>query len=290
MQELVATEHDHRPRWPPLRRFARRCGRLSARVSAAFFPSALGRWLHYRLRTSWEVRVVRPELAEGASWPSIAFLSDVHAGHYMTEGDLADLARLIAALQPDLVCLGGDLVHTRLEELAHFERALRTLASPLGLFAVPGNHDYVEPARIERWSAMLETRGVRVLRNRGQRLWHSGKSLWLCGVDDLTEGRPDLDAALRGREPGERTLLLSHHPDLFALASQRDVDLQLSGHTHGGQIRLFGWAPFRRSRLGYVQGLYERDGARLFVSRGAGVSFVPLRVGTRSEAVLLRPR
>ena len=288
MHELAAVEVD-RPRWSPARRFFRAIGRFSAGVSAAFFPSPIGRWLHYRLRTSLEVSVVRPELVDGARWPSIAFLSDVHAGHYMTEGDLSALARLLAPLAPDLVCLGGDLIHTRLEELRHLERALAVLKPPLGVFAVPGNHDYVAPGEIDAWSAALEKLGVRVLRNRGQRVWHGAASLWVCGVDDLTEGRPDLAAALSGRRSGEPALLLSHHPDLFEGASRMGVDLQLSGHTHGGQIRLLGWAPFRHSRHGFVQGLYERERSRLYVSRGAGVSFLPLRVGTRSEVALLRP-
>jgi len=129
---------------------------------------------------------------------------------------------------------------------------------------------------------------VRVLMNRGQRLEFGGRSLWLCGVDDLTEGRPDLDAALRGRRADEPTVLISHHPDVFRVASRAGVDLQLSGHTHGGQIRLLGWSPYHHSRLGYEAGLYRHGRGQLFVSRGAGVSLLPLRIGTRAEVSLLR--
>jgi len=209
----------------------------------------------------------------------------------MTAQDLEALARLVSALQPDLVCLGGDLINMELAELELLDRALRHLHAPLGLFAVPGNHDFVRPGELdEAWVEHLESRGVRVLRNRGQRLAHRGRSLWLCGVDDLTEGQPRLDEALQGRRPDEPTLLLSHHPDFFREASAHGIDLQLSGHTHGGQVRLFGWAPYRHSRCGYVQGIYERGRSRLFVGRGAGVSLFPLRIGTRGEVTLLQPR
>jgi predicted MPP superfamily phosphohydrolase len=182
------------------------------------------------------------------------------------------------------------LINHHEAELELLAPALERLRSPLGVFAVPGNHDYVGAGRIERWEAYLEARGVRVLRNRGVRLTHRGGPLWLCGVDDLTEGEPRLAEALAGRRVGEPSLLLSHHPDLFLEASARGVDLQLSGHTHGGQVRFFGWAPMHHSRHGWVNGLYERGASRLYVGRGAGVTALPIRIGTRSEITLLRPR
>jgi predicted MPP superfamily phosphohydrolase len=131
---------------------------------------------------------------------------------------------------------------------------------------------------------------VQVLMNRGVRLWHQDAALWLCGVDDLTEGEPRLAEALAGRRSGEASLLLSHHPDLFREASARGVDLQLSGHTHGGQIRILGWSPLHHSRFHWVNGLYSRGDSRLYVGRGAGVTALPVRIGTRAEITLLRPR
>src|SRR5262249_39556081 len=134
------------------------------------------------------------------------------------------------------------------------------------------------------------TRGVTLLKNRGLRVSCNGSSLWLCGVDDLTEGEPRLVDALAGRRAGEASLLLSHHPDLFREASARGVDLQLSGHTHGGQVRFLGWSPLHHSRFGYIEGLHERGSSRLYVGRGAGVTALPIRIGTRGEITLLRPR
>ena len=264
-----------------------------ASVNNALFPTPLGRWLHRRLHAQLEITQVDiPLVARGGArtWPSIAFFSDIHAGHYMTAEDLLELVRRVARLEPDLVCLGGDLINTRLAELPLLDRALGELRAPLGVFAVPGNHDYYRPRYLHPWLVHLEKHGVQVLLNRGLRLVHRGEGFWLCGVDDLTEGQPRLSDALVGRLPGEPALLLSHHPDVFQEASEREVDLQLSGHTHGGQIKFFGWSPLQHSRFGYKNGLYERNGSRLYVGRGAGVTLLPVRIGTRSEVALLRPR
>jgi predicted MPP superfamily phosphohydrolase len=275
------------------RRVRRMLGRTLAGFCNQFRPTPLGSWLHGRLLPRLELRVVEVELPSASAaieWPTIAFLSDLHVGHYMDGADLAGLVERLVALQPDLVCLGGDLINHHEEELEQLWPALARFHAPLGVFAVPGNHDYVRPGEIEGWCAALEARGIGVLRNRGVRLEHRGRSLWLCGVDDLTEGKPDLPRALVGRRPGEASLLLSHHPDLFREATVRGVDLQLSGHTHGGQVRFFGWAPLHHSRYGWVNGLYSNGASRLYVGRGAGVTALPLRIGTRSEATLLRPR
>ncbi len=270
-------------------------GRRLAAVNNAFLPTPLGRWLHARLFTGLEIAVVELELPAPSArieWPTIAFLSDIHAGHYMSARDLEGLAGLVAELQPDLVCLGGDLINHHVREIELLEPALRLLAAPLGIFAVPGNHDYVEVAELAEWTARLEAQGVHVLKNRGVRLRHGDSALWLwlCGVDDLTEGEPELTEALAGRRTGEASLLLSHHPDLFREASARGVDLQLSGHTHGGQIRIFGWSPLNHSRFGWVNGLYASGNSRLYVGRGAGVTALPIRIGTRAEITLLKPR
>ena len=127
-----------------------------------------------------------------------------------------------------------------------------------------------------------------MLLNRGVRLEHRGSRLWLGGVDDRTEGEPDVAAALDGRAPGEPAVLLSHHPDVFHQAAEHDIDLQLSGHTHGGQVKLFGWTPWAHSR--FVAGLYRRGDAQLYVGRGAGVTAFPLRIGARPEVAFVQLR
>lgn len=218
------------------------------------------------------------------------FVSDVHVGSYFGERELELVFERIRAESPDLLLLGGDLVHTRSREIEMWRRVLSGVSAPLGVYAVPGNHEYFFGLDIRHWSAVLEECGVVVLVNAGRRIVRDGASLWLCGVDDHEEGRADLDAALAGRRSGEACVLLSHHPDLFDLAARNDVDLTLSGHTHGGQISPFGWILLRHSRRGYHRGSFVQGGSRLVVGRGVGASILPLRVGARPEIVVVEFR
>ena len=251
----------------------------------------LGAVLHRLVQRGLEWSDVPIRLASGRpglEGLSLAFLSDVHAGSFMSE---LDLCRIFAAVQerrPDVVCLGGDLINTREREILLFRRALRLLRPPLGIYAVPGNHDHFYGRDIGLWESFLREHGVQVLTNRGVRLERGGDSLWLAGVDDLTEGTPDLARALQGRKVGEPAVLLAHHPDFFFEAAAADVDLTLSGHTHGGQVRLFGWAPIRHSRFGYENGLFRKGGSQLYVGRGLGVTFLPVRIDAHAEVPMIR--
>lgn len=250
-------------------------------------------WLQRRIRSRTELTELelplRPGVA-GLDGLRLAFVSDVHAGSFCTADDLCGLFDRVMAARPDVVLLGGDLINTREREVLLFEPALRTLRPRLGVYAVPGNHDHFFGPDIGLWRAFLERHGVQVLENRGVRLEHGGGSLWLCGVDDLTEGTPDLAAALAGRRPGETAVLLSHHPDFFFEAAAVDVDLQLSGHTHGGQIRIGGWAPIHHSRFGYERGWFVENDCRLYVSRGTGVTVLPLRIDAPPEVPIVTLR
>ena len=121
------------------------------------------------------------------------------------------------------------------------------------------------------FTEFFRSHGVEVLLNRGQRVRHGDMSLWLSGIDDTLNGEPDVERALRGRAPDEPTVLLSHNPVVFSDAAALGVDVVLSGHTHGGQIRLFGWAPITHSR--YRDGLFlAADVTGLSLDRGAGLA------------------
>jgi uncharacterized protein len=251
------------------------------------------RWLHRRIHRHLELTPLALPLrpgAHGLDGLRIAFVSDVHAGSYCNEDDLVRLFDRVQAMEPDLVLFGGDLINTRDREILLFQRPLRRLRPRYGMFAVPGNHDHFFGPDIGLWRTFLEEQGVRVLMNRGCRIEHGGSSLWLCGVDDLTEGTPDLAAALAGRRPGETAVLLSHHPDFFFEAAAVDIDLQLSGHTHGGQVRIAGWAPIHHSRFDYERGWFSENDCRLYVSRGAGVTVLPLRIDAAPEIPIVTLR
>jgi len=233
-----------------------------------------------------KVPIARAEAA-GLSGMRIAFLSDIHAGSYLNEKDLCRLFAKVAEQRPHLVCLGGDLINTREREILMYRSALRLLSPDLGIVAVPGNHDQFLGCDLGLWAAFLREQGVRVLINEGLRLSFGGTSFWLAGVDDLTEGRPDLAMALEGSTQEETKILLSHNPDMFYEAASVGLDLTLSGHTHGGQVKAFGKVLLSHSRFGWHEGLFDEDGAYLYVGRGVGVTVLPLRIGAPAEVPIL---
>jgi predicted MPP superfamily phosphohydrolase len=218
----------------------------------------------------------------------IAFLSDLHVGTYMDESDLLPIFESLAREAPDMVCLGGDLINARGDEMLHYRRPLALLDPPLGMYAVPGNHEYAAEHDLKVFRDVLQEAGVRVLVNEGERVELGSESLWIAGVDDHCLGQPDLALALHGAAEHEPVILLSHHPDFFHEAASVGVDLTLSGHTHGGQIVIAGRMPSQHSVLGYWHGHHHDSGAQLYVSRGVGVTMLPLRIGAPAEVVLLR--
>lgn len=272
----------------PLRRAG---AQLLARINEALDWLPPGRWLHRRVQRALQFPELRFDLVRGGAGLDglrIAFLSDIHAGSFLDADDLCRICERVAAAEPDLVLFGGDLINTRERELLLFRPALRSLRPPLGMFAVPGNHDHFWGPDLGLWTAFLQDElAVEVLCNRGVRLPFRDAHLWLCGVDDLTEGEPDLQRALLGRSADEPAILLSHHPDFFFEAVAAGVDLTLSGHTHGGQIRIAGRAPIHHSRFGYERGWFHAEGCSLLVGRGVGVTLLPLRIDAPPEVPLL---
>jgi hypothetical protein len=246
----------------------------------------LSAWLdRHRQVTRPVIRLARG--GPGLDGLRIAFLSDVHAGNFLDEGDFLRVCERVAAEAPDVVCLGGDLVNLWPHEILYLRKGLSLLQPPLGIFAIYGNHEYETTPDPWQWRSVLEEQGVEILVNRGRRLSRGGATLWLAGVDDLLAGKPDLEAALDGCAAGEPIVLLSHHPDFFEEAADVGVDLQLSGHTHGGQILIFGRTPLRHTHEGYWAGRFERDGAQLYVGRGVGVSLIPVRIGAPAEIAIV---
>ncbi len=228
----------------------------------------------------------------------ILHLSDFHHSNIVP---LSLIERVIATgngLAPDLVVLTGDFVSTaRLQPgsgIAYAEpcaKALSALKAPLGVYAVLGNHDYdTDPLQVTR---ALEGAGVRVLSDENVMMERGGERLRLAGLADFWRA-PDrgasIERALAGRGEREPVIALAHNPDQFPGLAAAGVALTLSGHTHGGQIRVPGWGPlWVPSRYGarYAQGLIEENGAKLYVTRGVGTLFVPVRFACPAEVTLL---
>lgn len=217
----------------------------------------------------------------------IAWLTDLHHGELVRTASVR--AWVDAALReaPDLVLLGGDLVDQSpgAEPDTELFTELARLRAPLGVLAVPGNHDHGRYSGSGPFVALLNDAGIEVLVNRGVAV---RDDLHVAGLDDLRIGRPDLGAALRDRPATGATVLASHNPDVLPDVPT-EIGLTLSGHTHGGQVVLPGvGALYTSSRYGdrFLAGWVESP-ARGYVSRGLGVSSLPVRINCPAELTIL---
>lgn len=234
------------------------------------------------------LRVALPGLPGELRGRRLVFVTDVH---YRSRPGFRELwmAAVVPRLRPDMIVLGGDLAETR-EGARGFLNMLAGWSAPLGSYFVYGNNE-LRHQDLRGFAAQLEARGVRVLRN-SHLLGGLGGEYWaVAGVDDANEGEPDVERALRGIPPGTFTILLSHTPEPFPEAAQRGVALTLSGHTHGGQVRLpwIGalWTDTPETGLRYQYGYYQEGGGALVLSKGLGVSKLPIRLLARPEVVLV---
>ncbi|QRK07836.1 metallophosphoesterase [Archangium violaceum] len=270
------------------RRFLSRVVAGSAFVSGGGF-AAYGNWRAFAPPRVTEVAVKIPKLPKSLDGFSIVQLTDIHVGPFIRREFMDELVRQTNALRPDLVAITGDLVDGDVPTLGGSVAALGNLKSHFGSFFVTGNHDYYSGD--EAWTAFLETLDVRVLRNRHVSIGDAGGSFDLVGVDDWSGGRRrgrkgyDLDLALAGRDPDRASVLLAHQPANFVVAAQRGVDLQISGHTHGGQLVPMTF--FIGLVWDHSAGLYHHGDSHIFVSRGCGFWGPPMRVGSPPEIVKL---
>lgn len=214
----------------------------------------------------------------------IAQVSDLHVGPGIGRDFVEGIARRVEALRPDLVALTGDLVDGPVEELADALAPLLALRPPLGCWFVIGNHELYAGA--EAWCAHLASLGVHVLRNRHEVVEHRGGRLVVAGVDDpFGLPGPDVEGALAGADRSLPVLLLAHQPVTVEDAARAGVALQISGHTHGGQIFPFGYAV--RAAQPYLAGLVRHGPTWLYVHQGTGTWGPRMRVGTLGEIALL---
>ncbi len=221
----------------------------------------------------------------------IAQLSDIHASVEISPQQIAQAVAATLHEQPDLIVLTGDYVShglSHVPDLASFAN----LQAPLGVYAVLGNHDHWTGAP-ERIAQTLTSYGIQMLKNTHVRIQSGGAAdLWLAGVDDVWEQGADLAAALRGIPAGATTVLLAHEPDFADIAAQRGIQLQLSGHSHGGQVRL-PWLgapilPWLGER--YPIGLQRVAGTQtqVYTNRGIGMVKPAVRFNCRPEVTILR--
>jgi uncharacterized protein len=228
------------------------------------------------------VRVPLARLPRSASGYSIVQLTDVHVGPTIGRQFIERIVAEANALEPDMIVITGDLVDGTVEHLREPVAPLRDLKARDGVFFVTGNHEYYSGA--DAWIAHLGTLGVRVLRNERVAI---RDAFDLAGVDDASAHRvlpghgQDVPKAMAGRDPSRAVVLLAHQPKTFKDALKADVDLQLSGHVHGGQLVPFNWLV--RLDQPYIEGLYVVGRSAIYVSTGTGYWGPPMRVGSRAE-------
>jgi predicted MPP superfamily phosphohydrolase len=261
-----------------------------AGVAALGATGAVLGWGIVRGRHAFEIEEVEIRVA---GWPRaldgyvIAQVSDIHVGSWVGERELDEGFEVVRRVRPDLVVATGDLVDRVAHAIDPLLARLASVGARDGAYAILGNHDHYASA--EKVAARIATSEVRLLANEAVRI-RAGDSggFVLAGVDDLLGRRrrstryagPDLGRALAGTPPDLPRVLLAHQPVYFR-ESQGRVAVQLSGHTHGGQINP-GVAPVR-ALMEFVAGRYERAGSTLWVNRGFGVVGPPARVGAPPE-------
>jgi predicted MPP superfamily phosphohydrolase len=235
-------------------------------------------------------RVRRREVAS-PRWPvgldgfRIVQISDVHIGPLLDREFAADVAARVHRLAPDLIVVTGDLVDGTVDHLRDEVAPLGELAAPHGVWFVTGNHDFYSGA--VPWLEHLRSLGMRTLQNERVAIEAPGGAFDLAGVNDRMgalfgpEHASDVSAALRGWDRERPVVLLAHDPTTFHEAWRHGIDLQISGHTHGGQLWPFG--VFVKLFVGYVAGHYRRGEAQLLVSCGTGFWGPPMRLGAPAE-------
>jgi predicted MPP superfamily phosphohydrolase len=238
------------------------------------------------------VKITLPKLDPRLNGLRFAVVSDIHLGPLTGIGHTERIVRMINGLEADVVAIVGDLVDGSVARLGRLARPLKDLESRYGAFFVTGNHEYFAPEGPEEWIEELGELGVRSLRNERVEIRHQGAVLDLAGVNDVggasSGDGPDFAKALGGREEGRSTVLLAHQPIQVAQAARHGVDLQLSGHTHGGQIAPFNLVVGLQQPI--VSGLATVDGVQVYVTRGAGFWGPPVRVGAPPEISLVELR
>ncbi len=218
----------------------------------------------------------------------IAVVSDIHLGPLAGRAHTERIVAMINETEPDLVAIVGDLVDGTVEELGSAAEPLRDLVSREGAFFVTGNHEYFVDDTAS-WLRELERLGVQPLRNENTAIRRGAAAFDLAGVNDVAgEQRsdpPDFDRALSGVDGSRPTILLAHQPVQVKEASARGVDLQLSGHTHGGQMWPFHYIV--RAAQPSLAGLSSVDKTQLYVTRGAGFWGPPVRIGAPPDITVV---
>ncbi|MGC5325355.1 metallophosphoesterase [Brevibacillus sp. SYSU BS000544] len=219
----------------------------------------------------------------------LVLFSDTHLGFFFNENDLRETVEKINQLNPDVICFTGDFLDSR-DSLSLLEPAseiLQILHAPLGKYAILGNHDY--RSHEGKIREALQAGGFQVLINQSVTIQKENQQLAFIGLDDVLHGNPDFDQAMKSVQRESTKILLVHEPDVSERIQVSGVDLQLSGHSHAGQVRFPFVGPVLTSTLGktYNAGLYQTGSTTVYTNRGLGTTILPVRLFARPEITVL---
>jgi predicted MPP superfamily phosphohydrolase len=237
-----------------------------------------------------EVRVPLTNLRGNFEGFRIVQLTDIHISPTFRRASVEEIVKVVNTLNADIVALTGDLVDGTVDQLADDVAPLGKIQSAMGNYFVTGNHEYY--SGVIEWVAEVRRLGFTVLLNEHRIITSGSGKLLLAGVTDYREGRmlpghrSDPQKALNAAPETDIKILLAHQPKSIFAASRAGYDLQISGHTHGGQF--FPWNLVVGFTQPYISGLYKHADTQIYVSRGTGYWGPPVRVGSPSEITLIK--
>ncbi|MBQ9299532.1 MAG: metallophosphoesterase family protein [Clostridia bacterium] len=272
--------------------FSRKIGLWLSRLPAPkwLYPLYLPRQLYLK-----EYEVAAKRVPPALSGLRIAYASDMHYGGYLDEQRVSALAEKLNALHADIIILGGDYGENN-ENSLEFWRLIPDLHARLAVCAVMGNHD-LKSGPAQPLLKEMRRRGVTPLVNKALRLTRNGVHFAVCATDDLYLGHPDFEKTARQASGQAYVIYAPHSPDAlkfaYALSEKPFFDLAICGHTHGGQVALFGVGLATSSRQGfrygnrYRTGMLRERGVHVIVSNGVGTTWLPLRLGVEPQYHLI---
>lgn len=271
------------------RRFLQMSGLLGIATGAAAAGSVYGFSVEPNQLEIERVTIALARLPGAFDGLTIAQLSDLHYGPYVSYEHLARAIDMTNALRADAIVVTGDFVNSSWRYIQPCTELLGKLQAPLGVFAVMGNHDYWV-GYLELTLQSLRQNGVRLLRNQAVPLTRGRSTMYLVGLDDLWMDLADLRSALSTVPQNACKVVLMHEPDFADVSAQAEVDLQLSGHSHGGQVRLPFFGPLILPRFAekYPMGLARAGNfTQVYTTRGVGVLPPAIRFNCPPEITLL---
>lgn len=264
----------------------RMCKVLSLMLLACILAAAYMLVEPYWMKVQ-NVEIRDKDIPDSFDGKRMVFISDIHHGPSFSRERVKSMVEKINALDPDIIFLGGDYIEKGEQYIKPCFEELRSLEAPLGKFGVLGNHDYYNNGELARQG--MRDAEIVVLDNTAQWVTYGSGRIKVGGVGYFNHRFHSIEPAIKDVREDDFVILLSHNPDYAESIRNHKIDIVLSGHTHGGQITLFGlWAPYIPSLYGqkYRTGMVETEYTRVYVSNGVGTTDIPVRFFARPQIIV----